>query len=539
MLAIGGGWGSFGDDGGTVSGTTFKRFLGAFVIFQNAALLSPSFRQNPNFTRVLLHEIGHGIGLGHTGAGPANIMHASCCTDGLTPVPPAIGPDDLAGLSFFYPSASQCTHSLSTSSAAVSSGANIVNVTVTTQAGCSWTVSGQPFWIAPSVSGGTGNGTVQLSIAANQIASSRSATLMIAGRPLTVIQDACPCTVSPTAVSISARGGTVTISVQSIGCQWMAATSAPWIVVTDGASGTGNGSVILAVARNTSSLRTGIVNVAGRAVTVTQADVTRSITPDFNGDARADLVWHHQSDGRISVWFMNGLTMISGTLLTPDRVTDTDWKIVGVWDPDGDADPDLLWRHQTNGSLATWRLNGTTMVSGDALTPGAVADTGWEIVATADLDRDGHIDLIWQHATEGLISAWLMNGTTLVEGRLLSPASVADTNWRIVGSGDFDGDGHADLVWRHRTSGQASVWFMNGTTLLSGTLLSPAGVADTNWQIRAVADLNDDGQPDLVWQNVSTGFLAAWLMSGTAMVEGVYLSPNRVADTGWRVAAPR
>jgi len=132
-----------------------------------------------------------------------------------------------------------------------------------------------------------------------------------------------------------------------------------------------------------------------------------------------------------------------------------------------------------------------------------------------------------------------MNGTTLVDGRLLSPSTVSDTDWRIVGSGDFDGDGNADLVWHHQVTGQASVWLMNGTTLVSGTLLSPAGVTDTNWQIRAVTDLNGDAQPDLVWQNIATGYVAAWLMNGTTLVEGVYLSPSVVADTGWRLAGPR
>jgi hypothetical protein len=538
VLALGGGWGSTQDEGGIVNGRPFKRFLSGFVIFQNAAQLPSNFHQTRDFSRVLMHEIGHGIGLGHSDAGAANIMHFSCCGTS-TPVAPAIGPDDLAGLSFIYPTASQCTYSLSSNSVVASAAGGSVLVTVSTQAGCSWTVTGTPPWISTSVGGGTGNGSVQLTIAPNPVANQRAATLSIGGRPLAVSQDPCPCTVTPTSVSIGARGGAIAISVSSSGCQWSASSQVPWIAVTDGTSGTGSGPVTLSVTRNTGTARTAFVAVAGRLVTVTQGDGTQSVVADFNGDGQSDLVWHHQLDGRMSVWQMNGLTLVSGTLLTPDRVSDTNWKIVGVWDPNGDGNPDLLWRHQTSGALATWRMNGTTMVSGDPLSPGAVPDTGWEIVATADLDRDGNTDLVWQHATQGLVSAWLMNGTSLVEGRLLSPSTVADTDWRIVGSGDFDGDGHADFVWQHRTSGQASIWFMNGTTLVRGTLLAPPGVADTSWQIRAVVDMNGDGQPDLVWQNVMTGYLAAWLMNGPTMVEGIYLSPNRVADTGWRVSGPR
>jgi hypothetical protein len=132
-----------------------------------------------------------------------------------------------------------------------------------------------------------------------------------------------------------------------------------------------------------------------------------------------------------------------------------------------------------------------------------------------------------------------MNGTTLMDGRLLSPARVADTNWKIVGSGDFNGDGRADVVWQHQATGETSVWIMNGTTLVSGTLLSPTGVGDTNWKIKAVTDLNGDGQPDLVWQNTATGYLAAWLMNGTVRADGIYLTPAQVMDTGWHIVGPR
>ena len=541
VLAVGGGTGSL-DDGGTVNGMLFNRFRSGYIWFQNAAALSSNFRESRDFTRVLEHELGHTIGLGHTQdsvANPtSNIMYPSCCGPS-TPIAPAIGADDLAGLTFIYP-ASGCTYSLSSNSTQVPALASSFSVTVTTQPGCVWSVTGNPPWVTPNPSTGTGSGTLQLGIATNSTTSGRNVTLAIGGQSHTITQAACTCTVNPTSAPVSPVGGNVTITVAANSCNWTSLSPVDWIVITSGASGSGAGNVTLAVTRNIGPPRSALVRVAGQLVNVSQPDGTStSTTVDFNGDGRADLVWHHQGDGRISVWHMNGVSMVSGTLLTPDRVSDTHWKIVGVWDPNGDGHPDLLWRHDTNGSLANWRMQGTTRVSGDPLSPGVVADNDWQIAAVADLNRDGRPDLVWQHITQGLISVWLMNGTTLVDGRLLTPSTVADTNWRIVGSGDFNLDGNADLVWQHQTSGQASIWFMNGTALVSGTLLSPPGVADTNWQIRAVTDLNSDGQPDLVWQNTSTGYLAAWLMNGTSMVEGIYLSPAQVADTAWRIVGPR
>jgi hypothetical protein len=49
---------------------------------------------------------------------------------------------------------------------------------------------------------------------------------------------------------------------------------------------------------------------------------------DINGDKKPDIIWEH-TDGRIAAWIMNGLTMASGVLFTPDRVLDPNWRIVG------------------------------------------------------------------------------------------------------------------------------------------------------------------------------------------------------------------
>ena len=38
-----------------------------------------------------------------------------------------------------------------------------------------------------------------------------------------------------------------------------------------------------------------------------------------------------------------------------------------------------------------------------------------------------------------------------------------------MGTGDYDGDGKADILWHHATRGEVWVWLMDGATRLSQT----------------------------------------------------------------------
>jgi hypothetical protein len=41
---------------------------------------------------------------------------------------------------------------------------------------------------------------------------------------------------------------------------------------------------------------------------------------------------------------------------------------------------------------------------------------------------------------------------------------VPTPQWSIVGTGDFNGDGLADILWQD-TSGNIAMWYMNGTAV--------------------------------------------------------------------------
>jgi uncharacterized repeat protein (TIGR03803 family) len=84
----------------------------------------------------------------------------------------------------------------------------------------------------------------------------------------------CTYTLSATSVTLTAKGGAKTVSVKAkgTGCEWTAVSNDPFIRITSGGSGTGNGKVDFAVDGNTNTTAlSGTMTIADQTVTVDQA----------------------------------------------------------------------------------------------------------------------------------------------------------------------------------------------------------------------------------------------------------------------------
>jgi hypothetical protein len=152
------------------------------------------------------------------------------------------------------------------------------NIIVTAPGSCSWTAASNTEWVViTSSSGGTGNDTVSFEVRENLTASARSATMLIAGRTVTVIQDGgigdnCLYTIAPASLAFSRGGGSASLTVScEQRCAWQATSNVGWITITSSGMGIGNGTVSISVAANTiASARAGIITVGGKAIKVKQ-----------------------------------------------------------------------------------------------------------------------------------------------------------------------------------------------------------------------------------------------------------------------------
>jgi glucose/sorbosone dehydrogenase/BACON domain-containing protein len=82
----------------------------------------------------------------------------------------------------------------------------------------------------------------------------------------------CSYSISPASRNFGSEGGSGEVAVTSgSGCTWTASASVPWIHITSGANGSGNGSVAFSVDANTAATaRNGTMTIAGRTFTVAQ-----------------------------------------------------------------------------------------------------------------------------------------------------------------------------------------------------------------------------------------------------------------------------
>jgi FG-GAP-like repeat/Gametolysin peptidase M11 len=253
-----------------------------------------------------------------------------------------------------------------------------------------------------------------------------------------------------------------------------------------------------------------VLSRTATALTVKVTMLARSPAPDFDGTAKADLLWRNSGSGQTAIWLMKGLTSTAAATV----FTDANWKAVRAADFDGDDDSDLLWQNDSTGQTAIWLMNGTSTKSSKVI----FTDPDWRVEFTGDFDGDGKADLLWHNAATGETAIWLMNGTSSKSTAVIWP----DSTWHVIATGDFNGDGKTDLVWRNDSNGQVAIWLMNGLTSIGAAVI----FSDPTWVVTMTGDLDGDGKSDLIWVNSVTGRTAAWLMNGVSSSGSAYLTDD-------------
>jgi hypothetical protein len=191
-------------------------------------------------------------------------------------------------------------------------------------------------------------------------------------------------------------------------------------------------------------------------------------TGDFDGDGKSEILWRNGQTGENCIWLLSGSELtVSATNIA--SVTDPNWHVAAVADFNGDGKADILWHNASTREIVLWLMNGGTLVSSGSL--GYLPDQNWIVAAADDFNGDGKAEVVIRQPISGEDRMWMLSGTSIDHTDAMQ--TVAGANWVIAGTGDLNGDGNADIVWRDLSTGNNYVWFMNGAWYLENSGTGP------------------------------------------------------------------
>jgi hypothetical protein len=192
-------------------------------------------------------------------------------------------------------------------------------------------------------------------------------------------------------------------------------------------------------------------------------------------------------------------------------------------DFNSDSNADILWLNESTRFTQIWHMSGSSRVSRSAVTldgkPILVQDP-WSIVGSRDFNNDGHTDLLWRNSTSNETQIWYMNrearanwGTVVDEGG--KPIFIAPP-WKIVATAP------GQIIWHNGGNGETQIWRMNAHRITGrATVLSEEGkpfLVGLPWRIVSSGDFNSDGKTDILWHNSSSNETQIWLMNDRSVI---------------------
>ncbi|MEP7083635.1 MAG: BACON domain-containing carbohydrate-binding protein, partial [Betaproteobacteria bacterium] len=202
-----------------------------------------------------------------------------------------------------------CNYTLNPSNLSFSAFAQTMPVRLIAHNGCSWTAQSDAPWLTLGATSGIGNAPLLVSVQPNPSPQPRTATIGVAGALVSVTQNG---TVPPpvgnecTSLQLQRAGDQMNAAglsgPTSVGvlanqdCGWVAQTKAPWISLTAGASGKGNGTLSYMTQSNDSDARSALITIGDKSFSVNQLGV-ETIPPQSTSDGGGDSGGGSGGDG--------------------------------------------------------------------------------------------------------------------------------------------------------------------------------------------------------------------------------------------------
>jgi hypothetical protein len=242
----------------------------------------------------------------------------------------------------------------------------------------------------------------------------------------------------------------------------------------------------------------------------TRTDITTGASPrgittgDFNKDGKPDLAYTAYLGAAVEILLGDGAGGFAvrwglGYAAHPQGIVSADFT--------RDGQPDFAVAYNAPEGLIVWRGPAGRYLP--TVVPGA---SYLNVLATADLNGDGWMDVAAASTTRGRVAIYLGAASGLVFARSYG----VDGDPRGVTIADVNGDGVLDVVTANRATSTVTV--LPGDPAQRGSFLPRRTfAAGLNSRTIAAADFNADGLPDLVTGNQYAAAVSV-LSNGTPLL---------------------
>ena len=139
----------------------------------------------------------------------------------------------------------------------------------------------------------------------------------------------------------------------------------------------------------------------------------------------------------------------------------------------------------------------------------AAVNSSWQMAGTGDFNGSGEPDILWRNASTGGVELWNSNGSG---GFTYEDLGDVHSSWQVEGTGDFNGSGADGILWRNASTGGVELWNSNGS---GGFTYEDLGAVNSSWQVEGTGDFTGSGEDGILWRNPSTGDVELWNPNGS------------------------
>ena len=201
-------------------------------------------------------------------------------------------------------------------------------------------------------------------------------------------------------------------------------------------------------------------------------------------------------------------------------------------DFNGDGRSDILWRNE-DGRLTEWLGTGAGAFTSNANNALYSVSTEWQVAGTGDFNGDGRADVLWR-SLDGRLTNWLGSTNGQLADNVANALSTVSIDWHVAGVGDFNGDGRSDVLWRN-ADGRITDWLGNSVGGFSDNVAHAYNGVSTDWQVAGLGDFNGDGRDDILWRN-DDGRITNWLGTNAGGFSDNVANAYNGVSLDWQIA---